>query len=59
MDADQLFETTMDPEHRVLKQVAIASMAEASSITKTLMGTEVAPRRAYIEENSKDARIDS
>ncbi|MBR1508715.1 MAG: DNA gyrase subunit B [Eubacterium sp.] len=59
MDADQLFETTMDPEHRVLKQVSIASMAEASSITKTLMGTEVAPRRAYIEENSKDARIDS
>ncbi len=58
MDADQLFETTMDPENRVLKKVSIASMAEASSITKTLMGTEVAPRRAYIEENSKDANID-
>ncbi len=58
MDASQLFETTMDPESRVLKQVSIASVAEASSITKTLMGTEVAPRRAYIEENSRDANID-
>ncbi len=59
MDASQLFETTMDPEHRVLKQVMISSRAEASSITSTLMGTEVAPRRKYIEENSKDANIDS
>ena len=58
MDASQLFETTMDPESRVLKQVSISSVAEASSITKTLMGTEVAPRRAYIEENSRDANID-
>lgn len=59
MDASQLFETTMDPEHRVLKQVMISSRAEASSITSTLMGTEVAPRRKYIEENSADARVDS
>ncbi len=59
MDANQLFETTMDPEHRVLKQVMISSRAEASSITSTLMGSEVAPRRQYIEENSKDAKIDS
>ncbi len=59
MDASQLFETTMDPEHRVLKQVMISSRAEASSITSTLMGTEVAPRRKYIEENSKEANIDT
>lgn len=59
MDANQLFETTMDPENRVLKQVMISSRAEASSITSTLMGTEVAPRRKYIEENSKEANIDS
>ena len=59
MDANQLFETTMDPENRVLKQVMISSRAEASTITSTLMGSEVAPRRKYIEENSKDANIDS
>ena len=59
MDANQLFETTMDPEHRVLKQVMISSRAEASTITSTLMGTEVAPRRRYIEENSGDANIDA
>ena len=59
MDANQLFETTMDPENRVLKQVMISSRAEASSITSTLMGSEVAPRRKYIEENSKEANIDS
>ena len=59
MDANQLFETTMDPDNRVLKQVMISSRAEASTITSTLMGSEVAPRRKYIEENSKDANIDS
>lgn len=58
MDANQLFETTMDPESRVLKQVSVSSVAEASTITKILMGTEVAPRRQYIEENSRDANID-
>ena len=59
MDASQLFETTMDPERRLLKQVSISSPAEASSITKILMGSEVAPRRKYIEENSIDANIDT
>ena len=59
MDANQLFETTMDPDNRVLKQVMISSRAEASSLTSTLMGSEVAPRRQYIEENSKEAHIDS
>lgn len=59
MDASQLYETTMDPEHRVLKQVFISSVAEASRITGVLMGSEVAPRRAYIEENSREAKIDT
>ena len=58
MDADQLFETTMDAENRLLKQVSIDSMAEAASITHTLMGNEVAPRRAYIEKHSREANVD-
>jgi len=58
MDANQLFETTMDPEHRLLKRVSVSSIAEANNITGILMGTEVAPRREYIEENSRDAVID-
>jgi len=59
MDANQLFETTMDPENRVLKQVSISDVAGANLITNTLMGTEVAPRRQFIEENGQDAVIDS
>lgn len=58
MDADQLYETTMDPENRVLKQVSINSIIEANQLTQTLMGTEVAPRREYIETHSMDAVID-
>ena len=58
MDADQLFETTMDAENRLLKQVSIDSMAEAASITHTLMGNEVAPRRVYIEKHSREANVD-
>lgn len=58
MDADQLFETTMDPENRLLKQVSIDSMAEAASITHTLMGNEVGPRREYIEKHSREANVD-
>ena len=58
MDADQLYETTMDPENRVLKQVSINSIVEANQLTQTLMGTEVAPRREYIETHSMDAVID-
>lgn len=58
MDADQLYETTMNPESRVLKQVSINSIVEANKLTQTLMGTEVAPRREYIETHSTDAVID-
>lgn len=58
MDADQLYETTMDPESRVLKQVSINSIVEANKLTQTLMGTEVAPRREYIETHSTDAVLD-
>lgn len=58
MDADQLYETTMDPDNRVLKQVSINSIVEANQLTQTLMGTEVAPRREYIETHSMDAVLD-
>ena len=58
MDADQLYETTMNPESRVLKQVSINSIVEANKLTQTLMGPEVAPRREYIETHSTDAVLD-
>lgn len=58
MNADQLYETTMNPESRVLKQVSINSIVEANKLTQTLMGTEVAPRREYIETHSTDAVLD-
>ncbi len=58
MDAEQLYETTMNPKTRMLKQVSIGSPAEANSITGILMGTEVGPRREYIISNSKDAVLD-
>ncbi len=58
MDADQLYETTMNPETRLLKQVSINSRIEANQLTQTLMGTEVAPRREYIENHSMDAVLD-
>lgn len=58
MDADQLYETTMNPETRLLKQVSINSRVEANQLTQTLMGTEVAPRREYIENHSMDAVLD-
>ncbi len=58
MNADQLWETTMDPARRVLKQVTIDSAAEADRIFSMLMGDEVAPRREFIETHAKYARID-
>ena len=58
MDADQLYETTMNPETRLLKQVSVNSRVEANQLTQTLMGTEVAPRREYIETHSADAVLD-
>ncbi len=58
MNADQLWETTMDPTRRTLKQVTIDSSAEADRIFSMLMGDEVAPRREFIESHAKYAKID-
>jgi DNA gyrase subunit B len=58
MNADQLWETTMDPSRRTLKQVTIESSAEADRIFSMLMGDEVAPRREFIETHAKYAKID-
>ncbi|MEE1313962.1 MAG: DNA topoisomerase subunit B [Lachnospiraceae bacterium] len=58
MDADQLWETTLDPESRVLKQVEIEDARMASSVTSMLMGSDVPPRRKFIYENAADATLD-
>ncbi len=58
MNAEQLWETTMNPETRTLKQVTIDSAAEADSVFAMLMGEEVGPRREFIEANAKYAKID-
>ena len=58
MDASQLWETTLDPETRLLKQVEIEDARMASSVTEMLMGTEVPPRRAFIYENATEAELD-
>ena len=58
MNAEQLWETTMNPDTRTLKRVTIESAAEADRIFAMLMGDEVAPRREFIESHAKYARID-
>ncbi len=58
MNAEQLWDTTMDPATRTLKQVTIDSAAEADRIFSMLMGEEVAPRRDFIEKHAKYAKID-
>lgn len=59
MNAEQLWDTTMNPEHRTLKQVTIENAADADIIFTMLMGEEVAPRREFIEENATYANIDA
>ncbi|MFN7013137.1 MAG: DNA topoisomerase (ATP-hydrolyzing) subunit B [Bacteroidia bacterium] len=58
MNAEQLWETTMNPETRTLRQVTIDSAAEADRIFSMLMGDDVPPRREFIEKNAKYAKID-
>lgn len=58
MNAEQLWETTMDPERRTLRQVTIESSAEADRIFSMLMGDDVLPRRQFIESHAKYANID-
>ena len=58
MNAEQLWETTMDPEHRTLRQVTIENGAEADRIFSMLMGDEVPPRREFIEKNAVYAKLD-
>ncbi|MBW9278798.1 DNA topoisomerase (ATP-hydrolyzing) subunit B [Bacteroides fragilis] len=59
MNAQQLWETTMDPENRMLKQINIENAAEADYVFSMLMGEDVGPRREFIEENATYANIDA
>lgn len=58
MDAQQLWETTLNPETRLLKLVEIEDARMASDVTEVLMGTEVPPRKAFIYEHAQDAELD-
>ncbi len=59
MDAAQLWETTLDPENRVLKRVEIEDARMASEVTEMLMGSDVAPRRQFIYDHADEAEIDA
>lgn len=58
MDAEQLWETTLDPERRILKKVEIEDAAAASRVTEMLMGSDVAPRKQFIHDNAALAELD-
>lgn len=58
MNAEELWETTMDPSRRVLKQVSISDAEEANRVFDTLMGSEVPPRKSFIQSHAKMARLD-
>mgnify|MGYP003426498508 FL=1 len=57
MDAEQLWETTLNPETRVLERITIDNLAEANGITDSLMGNKTEPRRLFIEKNAHKANI--
>ena len=58
MNAEQLWETTLNPENRVLKRVEIEDARLASSVTEILMGSDVPPRKKFIYEHAQDAELD-
>jgi DNA gyrase subunit B len=58
MNAEQLWDTTMNPEFRTLRQITIDNLTETDRVFSMLMGDEVPPRRAFIEKNAKYAKID-
>ena len=58
MDSDQLWETTMNPKTRKLKQIGMQDVIDANRLTTVLMGEEVAPRREYIVSNADKANLD-
>ena len=59
MNPEQLWDTTMDPEKRLLKQVTIENAANADYVFSMLMGEDVGPRREFIEKNATYANIDA
>ena len=59
MDPEQLWETTLDPERRVLKRVETEDARMASEVTEMLMGSEVPPRRQFIYDHANEAEIDA
>ena len=58
MDAEQLWETTLNPQTRILKLVEIEDARMASDVTEMLMGTDVPPRREFIYSHAQDAELD-
>jgi DNA gyrase subunit B len=58
MNADELWETTMDPKTRILKQVTVTDALDANQIFDMLMGSEVPPRKAFIQSHAKMAKLD-
>jgi DNA gyrase subunit B len=58
MDAEQLWETTLDPEKRMLRKVEIEDGRMASDVTELLMGNDVPPRREFIHAHARDAELD-